>query len=35
MIDVDRLHLFDPKTELTLDRIDIPPEIRELAPSGS
>jgi multiple sugar transport system ATP-binding protein len=35
MIDVDRLHLFDPKTELTLDRIDIPPEIREPVPSGS
>jgi multiple sugar transport system ATP-binding protein len=30
MIDVDRVHLFDPETELTLDRIDVPPEIREL-----
>jgi multiple sugar transport system ATP-binding protein len=30
VIDIDRLHLFDADTELTLDRIDMPPEIQEL-----
>jgi multiple sugar transport system ATP-binding protein len=35
MIDVDRLHVFDPATELAVDGIDVPPEIRDVAPSPS
>jgi multiple sugar transport system ATP-binding protein len=29
IIDVDRLHIFDPKSQLAIDRISIPPEIQE------